>query len=102
MTPRQQVVAGLIRLWGSPAKAAQVLRELRKHPLEAKDDNLAWRDLEIFCGLTASMPLSASDPEGRGLERMEGRREVFFRLRLMLSIDPDQVEHQPATDEDDE
>jgi hypothetical protein len=102
MTPREQIVEGLVRIWGSRERAAQVLRDLRRHPLKASIDSLAWRDLEIFCGMTASDPVRADDPNGRSLERIEGRREVFFRLRLMLSIDPDDLTAQrPSTEDDD-
>lgn len=98
LTPRQQIVQDLIRIWGTRAKAAQVVRDLVKHPMQASEDSLAWRDLEIFCGLTASTPVRADDPNGRSLERIEGRREVFFRLRLLLSIDPDDVDTRPDED----
>jgi hypothetical protein len=93
LRPRQELVDQLVRRFGSPAKAAEVIREYRRAFGSVRGEaTAAVKDLRMFCGMAGTVPVDPLDPHGRGLERTEGRREVWHRIELMLSIDPEEVE----------
>lgn len=103
LTPRQELVLQLAQRYGGHAKAAEVLREYRRAlGPEGGKMSPVLADLKMFCGLTAAMKLEIADPHGRSLERVEGRREVWFRIEMLLSIDPEEVAANRTQGETDE
>lgn len=93
LTPRQELVAQLVAVHGSHAAAADVLREYRRAlGPERGEMSPVMKDLAPFCGMRGAAPVRADDPHpNENLQRTEGRREVWFRIEMLLSIDPEEV-----------
>lgn len=82
MRPSEQAAHLLIQTWGKDAPAV-VAEYLRAFPEGCR----LLKDIEAYAGVNRPGPAG-----NEALQRMEGRREMFLWIRMVLSLTPAELE----------